>query len=173
MNQKPLPPERDVKELARQFRKLWVPGQGMRPYLRKHAALFQQLRQDGWSWAGLALAMTTAGVMYQTQKPWTAEGLLQAFSRAQLPLKGHARRKQVEAVKEISTKPSSETSAELLPTLVPETACQADVITPVKTVEAVPRFKPVSFRPFEPRPKPTQEELAEIERNRILTFGRS
>ena len=90
MNQKPLPPPKDVKELARQFRKLWVPGQGMRPYLRKHAALFHQLRQDGWSWAGLALAMTTAGVMYQTKKPWTAETLLPAFSRAQLPLKGHA-----------------------------------------------------------------------------------
>lgn len=42
-----------------------------------------------------------------------------------------------------------------------------------ETAKPAPRFKGVSIRPFEPRRPKTEEELAEIERNRILTFGRS
>ena len=144
----------------------------MRPYLRKHAHLFRQLREDSWSWAGLALAMTAAGVTYQTKKPWTAEALVQAFSRAQLPLKGHAQRKPVEAVAAVSASASGASSSEPLPTLAPETIRHAEEFVSLPEVKVASRFKPVSFRPFEPRPKPTQEELAEIERNRILTFGR-
>ena len=172
MNQKPLPPDNDVKELAKRLRKLRVPGQGVRPYLRKHATLFRQLRRDDWSWAGLALAMTKAGIMYQTEKPWTAETLLQAFARAQVPLKSHTRRNSDQMAPEVPVARSGTTSPPTLVSSPSEVGYRAGDIASAQPATPVPRFKPVSIRPVESRARPSQEELAEIERNRILTFGR-
>ncbi len=173
MNQKPLPPEQEIKVCAKQLRALWTRGQKIRPFLRKQAPLFRQLLQDDWSWAGLALAMTKAGITYDTKKPWTADSLLQAFSRAQRALKGHSRRKDAE--------PSPADARPIL-----HVVASADVpISPVQIAmpaksspanapaKPAPRFKPVSIKPFEPRPQPTQAELDAIEQNRRLTFGRS
>ncbi len=173
MNQKPLPPEQEIKDRAKQLRALWTRGQKIRPFLRKQAPLFRQLLHEEWSWAGLALAMTKAGITYETKKPWTADSLLQAFSRAQRPLNGHARRKGCEP------NPADAKPALHVVTLAPASVSSAHIAKPVEggstnePARSASRFKPVSIKPFEPRPQPTQAELAEIEQNRRLTFGRS
>ena len=94
MNRKPLPPDSDIKDLAKRLKALWASGQSVRPFFRQHAALFRELQNQGWSWAGLALVLNKAKITYRTGKPWTADALLQAFSRAQVPLR---QRKLMEA----------------------------------------------------------------------------
>jgi hypothetical protein len=83
MNRKPPPTDADVKDLAKRLKALWASGQSVRPFLRQHAALFRELQSDGWSWVGLALTLNKARITYRTGKPWTADSLVQAFSRAQ------------------------------------------------------------------------------------------
>jgi hypothetical protein len=92
MFRKPLPPAKDVEALAKQFGGLWKAGDIIRPYLREHAELFRERQKKGWSWEALALAMNAAEITYETGQPWSATALMQAFSRAQSPLKGYARR---------------------------------------------------------------------------------
>jgi hypothetical protein len=165
MYRKPSPSDKDVETLAARFRDLWTPGLTVRPYLRKHGPLFRERLEDGWSWAGLALALTKAGITYQTGKPWSANALMQAFSRAQSPLKGHGRRTGT------GMKPHAE---------IPDAGAEPRAVHALSdhtdlggTAKPASRFKGVSIRPVEPRRPKTEEELAEIERNRILTFGRS
>jgi hypothetical protein len=165
MYRKPSPSDKDVEALAARFRDLWTPDQTVRPYLRKHGQFFRKQLEDGWSWAGLALALTKAGITYQTGTPWSANALMQAFSRAQSPLRGHGRQTGTgmephAAIPDAGAEPRA-VHAPLRHTDLGETAKPA------------PRFKGVSIRPSEPRRPKTEEELAEIERNRILTFGRS
>lgn len=87
MNRKPPPTDADVRDLAKRLKALWSSGQSVRPFLRQQADPFRELQSQGWSWAGLALAMNKAKITYRTGKPWTADSLVQAFSRAQAPLK--------------------------------------------------------------------------------------
>ncbi|MGE4482936.1 hypothetical protein [Acidocella sp.] len=88
MNEKPLPPDEDVRQLAKRLKTLWTPKQSVRRFLRKHATLFRELKSEDWSWAGIALALNKAKITYRTDRPWTGTALMQAFSRAQVELKG-------------------------------------------------------------------------------------
>jgi hypothetical protein len=165
MYRKPSPSDKDVEALAARFRDLWTPDQTVRPYLRKHGQFFREQLEDGWSWAGLALALTKAGITYQTGTPWSADALIQAFSRAQSPLRGHGRRTGT-GMQPHAAIPDGEPE----PRVVHVSSERANS---GGTAKPAPRFKAVSIRPSEPRRPKTEEELAEIERNRILTFGRS
>jgi len=98
MNRKPLPPDPDIKDLAKKFRGLRKPCQTVRAFLRENRLPLRKLRQEGWSWAGLGLALTKAGIKYDTGKEWTGDALVQAFSRAQVPLRGYAKRDEREPV---------------------------------------------------------------------------
>lgn len=183
MNQKPLPSRANVKGLATRLKNLWAPDQSVRPFLRKHTALFRELQRDGWSWAGLALGMNKAGITYRTAKPWTADTLMQAFSRAQVALKDKPRPQQ-EAPKEAAIQDGNTAMAAsttdagasfVAPAIAEPTAFGAPLSAPVggEATRPAPRFKPVSFRPREPLRVLTSEERAEIEENRRLTFGGS
>lgn len=168
MYRKPIPSDKEIDAQAKRFRSLWKSDQAIRPYLRRHAQLFHDLLKEDWSWASLALALTKAGITYQTKKPWSASSLMQAFSRAQSPLKGYTRGRSTRASASIqlpSPPNTSETAAEVV-------TFQAAVAGQAPAERPRPRFKPVSIKPPEPRHHQTAEELAELEQNRILTFGR-
>jgi hypothetical protein len=116
--------------------------------------------------------MTKAGITYRTGKPWTADWLQSDFYRARVPLKGHIRKQGLEnnAMSEpVLLLPSSQTE------LSPQTAIPAEPTREMVTdhvPKPEPRFKPVSIKPFEPRRPATEEELAQIERNRLHALGR-
>lgn len=162
----------EIEILAEQFRTLWRPGDVIRPWLRRHGELLLELVHGDWSWSAIASAMTKAGITYRTGKPWTADWLQSDFYRARAPLKGYVRKQRLE-----KTEPSE--PAILLPSsqteLSPQTAIPAEPKREVVTDQAPkaePRFKPVSIKPFEPRRPPSEEELAQIERNRMHALGR-
>jgi hypothetical protein len=162
----------EIEILAEQFRKLWRPGDVIRPWLRRHSDMLLELVHGDWSWSAIANALTKAGITYRTGKPWTADWLQSDFYRARVPLKGHVRKQRLEK------NTAEEPFVALLP---PRTKPRAQAGQPTRsTVEippdqapkAEPRFKPVSIKPFEPRRPPTEEELAQIERNRMHALGR-
>lgn len=178
MNQKPLPPDEDVRHLAKRFKDLWKPKQNVRPFLRKHAAVFRDLKSEGWSWAGLALAMNKAKITYRTNKPWTDSALMQAFSRAQVELKGHA-------VRATPSARGNESNVMPLAAAGPEIPCAAASAVPASTPhnttapahpahefaypppvfdapheESEPEFRPVRFIDWDERRRLEREAAA-------------
>lgn len=162
----------EIEILAEQFRTLWRPGDVIRPWLRRHSKMLLELVHGDWSWSAIASAMTRAGITYRTGKPWTADWLQSDFYRARAPLKGQVRKQRLE--KNTAEEP-------VVPLQPPQAEPRAQAGQPTRsTVEAPPdqapkaepRFKPVSIKPFEPRRPPTEEELAQIERNRMHALGR-
>jgi len=157
MPRKRTPTDQEIEALAEQFRNLWRQGDVMRPWFRQHRDMLLGLVHGDWSWASVGQALTKAGITYRTGKPWTAKWLQSDFSRAQMKLRGYARKHN----------PGGSTAAKH-PNPAPIATTAAAQPAP-----AAPRFKPASFRAPEP-PRPLSEaEHAEIERNRRLTFGPS
>lgn len=177
MFRKPVPSDTEIDAMAEQFKMLWKPGQAIRPYLRKHAQMFRGLLRDEWSWAGLALALTKAGITYQTEKPWSANALMQAFSRAQLPLKGYSRRKDSasntnEPPPESNVRaalPAPNTQAAFHPMAATDRATTSGLTT---GAEPIPKFKPFSLKAQEPPREPSPGEIEEREAIRIRMFGK-
>ena len=170
MPRKRIPSDEEISALANRFQALWRSGDVIRPWLRKHRNMVLELVHDEWSWAAIAKAFTQAGITYQTGRPWTAEWLRRDFQRSTVPLKGYSRGHETRtAYSAVST------------TTVPEVPLTATAERPheplgTSATESIskpsPRFKPVSLKPFEPRPPVSEEELTRIEQNRILTFGK-
>jgi hypothetical protein len=164
----------EIAALAAELRSLWRTGQRLRPWLRKHRQMILDLVHDEWSWDIMAIAFSLAKIKYRAGggKDWTGEGLRREFFRAALPLKRDKNRENVidgapAARSNQIVNANQSTSAarkQVMPTMTPVT---------VPTAVPAPRFKPVSLRPAEPRRILSSEELAEIEQNRRLTFGRS
>jgi hypothetical protein len=173
MARKRIRSQEEITALAKRLRTRWNPGEPLRPWLRRHGGMLLKLVHGGWSWAYIADALEEAGVKYQTEKRWTAAWLQSDLHRARAPLKGYARKApvlseptQASATAQPTVPPSSSEPAPEIASFAARAADQSPVEKPR------PRFKPVSIRPPAPRHQPTAEELAEIERNRILTFGR-
>jgi hypothetical protein len=168
MTRKRIRTQEEIAALAKRLRTRWIPGEPLRPWLRRHAGMLLKLVHGGWSWAAVANALDEAGIKYDTQKKWTAAWLQSDFHRARAPLKGYARGRgvQVTATVQPGVLPSSFEPAPKTVSFEPPPTDQSPAERPR------PRFKPVSIRPPGPRHQHTAEELAEIEQNRILTFGR-
>jgi hypothetical protein len=165
----------------------------VRRFLRKHAALFREFKNDGWSWAGLALVLNKAKITYDTSTPWNSDSLVQAYSRAQASGKGknHSSSTQREFDNKASLPPNHDknrtnlidagqdsrvNAADVARQSSPGAQNLEHAIVPSASRDAVkpaPRFKPVSLRQHQPPRAPTEEELAKIEENRRLTFGGS
>lgn len=114
----------------------------MRPFFRQHAGLFRELRSQGWSWAGLALALNKARLTYRTGKPWTAASLMQAFSRAQVPLQRQELIRSGEPTEFDKTQPN------MINVAVPELE-QASIAQPV-VVQPGPGIEAASLPPQPP-----------------------
>jgi hypothetical protein len=162
----------EIDVLAEQLRMLWRPGDVIRPWLRRHSEMLLELVHGDWSWSAIASAMTKAGITYRTGKPWTADWLQSDFYRARTPLKGHVRKRGLE---------NSAASEPVILSPPPQTEPRAKAGQPNQSAveipldqapKAEPRFKPVSIKPVEPRRPPTEQELAQIERNRMHALGR-
>lgn len=182
MNRKPLPTDADVKDLAKRLKALWASRQSVRPFLRQQAGLFRELQSKGWSWAGLALALNKAKLTYHTGKPWTADSLMQAFSRAQVPLQ---RQKLIAACRptEFDKNPTNLINSMEVersfntphPGVETPTASAAAapasfvsdelVRAPPAPRSPVPQFKPFSLKPQE---LPSEVSSAEIEERAAL-----
>jgi hypothetical protein len=160
--------------LAAELRRLWRPGEPLRPWLRKHRQMVLDLVHDEWSWEIMAKAFSLAKIKYQAGrgKDWHGEGLRREFVRAALPLQ---RDKKLANV--IDQAQDARSNQEIFAEQSTSVTYQPEMATAAPTTAPrdvpLPRFKPVSLRPAEPRHIPSQEELAEIEQNRRLTFGRS
>lgn len=168
------PSHDEIEALAGTFRALWRRGKPLRPWLRKHRQMVLDLVHDEWSWNSIAKAFSVAGIKYREGKgkDWHGEGLRCEFARAALPLKRDKNRTNVIDIAQTARSNQMIAAEESAPA-----ACHSEVrtVAPViaQAVTPMPRFKPVSLRPAGPRPMPSPEELAEIEQNRRLTFGRS
>jgi hypothetical protein len=177
MNVKPPPSNAEIRDLAKRLKPLWASGQSVRPFLRKHAGMIRTLQSQGWSWAGLALAFNKAKITYRTDKPWTADTLMQAFSRAQVPLQQHGFGAADESRKH-DKNPTNlikvEETGRILdaPRLAVETpsASAANVPSPVPdelaratsaSFPSVPQFKPFSLKPQELPPDLSPGEIEE------------
>jgi len=164
----------EIAALADELRNLWRAGQRLRPWLRKHRQMILGLVHDEWSWDIMAIAFSLAKIKYRSGrgKDWSGEGLRREFFRAALPLKRDKNQENL-----IDSAPATRSNqivnANQSPALARKQAMPEMPPVPSPTVAPIPRFKPVSLRPAEPRRMPSPEELAEIEQNRRLTFGRS
>ena len=129
--------EAELDAMAERFRTLWREGNVMRPWLRKHHALIRDLVDDGWSWAGVAEALTRAGITWRTRRPWSGEDLRREVDRAAVPLKSRRRSK--------APSPAAP---------IPATA---ETITPPTADAAIgPKFRPARPKPYDP-PRPLTE----------------
>lgn len=164
----------DIAALAAELRRLWRPGEQLRPWLRKHRQMVVDLVHDEWTWDIMAEAFTLAKIKYRRGrgKDWHGEGLRREFVRAALPLKRDKNRTNVIDGTQ-QARSNQLLAAEKSAPAAAHSEVRAVASVAAQTVTPVPRFKPVSLRPAEPRQMPTAEELAEIEQNRRLTFGRS
>jgi hypothetical protein len=131
------------------------------------------LVHDEWTCDIMAQAFTLAKIKYQRGcgKDWHGEGLRREFVRAALPLKRDKNRKNlIDGAQEARS--NQALAAEKSAPATYNSEARAVVPVTAQAVTPMPRFKSVSLKPVEPRQMPTAEELAEIEQNRRLTFGR-
>ena len=172
----------EITALAKQFRALWRKGDALRPWMRKHRQMVIDLVHNGYSWNAIAKAFSKAKIKYRdgNGQDWHAEGLRREFLRAAQPLKRDKNpsivinSQKVSEVKDaLNIPPSYDKIPTDPPSVVPSSARIESAVESPRPAVSVPRFKPVSFRPPEPRRMPSPEELAEIEQNRRLTFGHS
>jgi hypothetical protein len=185
MTYKRTPTDDEIEALAEIFRPLWRVGEAVRPWLRKHDSMLNDLVHDDWSWAGVAAALDRAGIAYGTGKPWQAEQLRAKIAGTRRPLK-HA----AAALTKVSDAPpraSSEddsvdeasppANAPELRTHVsqrrPDPQPQPSGSEPNSPPGEVnePRFKPAVAKPYAPPIPLTTEERAEIDENRKRILG--
>jgi hypothetical protein len=172
----------EIAALAKQFRVLWRKGDALRPWMREHRQMVIDLVHNGSSWNAIAKAFSKAKIKYRdgNGQDWHAEGLRREFLRAAQPLK---RDKNPSIVINAQTVGDAKDALNIPPSndeipadpfsVASFSAPNEPTATSPTPLAPVPRFKPVSFRPPEPRRMPSPEELAEIEQNRRLTFGHS
>ena len=169
----------EIAALAKQFRALWRKGDTLRPWLRKHRQMVIDLVHNDYSWDAIAKAFSKAKIKYRDGhgQDWHAEGLRREFVRAAQPLKHDKDPSIVISAQKTGQAKDALNASRFTDETSSDSSSFSASHSPAAAVPApsacVPRFKPVSFRPREPRPMPSPEELAEIEQNRRLTFGHS
>jgi hypothetical protein len=185
MTYKRTPTDDEIEALAEQFRPLWRAGEAVRPWLRKHALMLNDLVHDDWSWAGVAAALDRAGIAYRTGNPWQAEQLRAKIAGTRRPLKHEATAiakvsgalpggsSEEDVVVEISP-PAKPLDLRIAvagrrPDLHPHP--DANELKPPPGQIAEPRFKPAVARPYAPPVQLTAEERAEIDANRKRILG--
>ena len=168
------PTDTELDAMAKRFRALWREGEILRPWLRKHHALFRELVDDDGSWAAVAAALTRAGITWRTGRAWSGEGLRREIVRARVLLKKRDKAAQTPALPpstpaiHVQTAQSSTVPVQPLPA---RQILAAGDISPPTSGSTVPRFKPASLRPQEPPRPPTPEEEQEREALRRRIFG--
>jgi hypothetical protein len=175
------PSHDEIEALAATFRALWRRDKPLRPWLRKHRQMVLDLVHDEWSWNSIAKVFSVAGIKYRegNGKDWHGEGLRCEFARAALLLKRDKNppividARRARQAKDALDVPRLSDNSKAASFVVASRSAPHEPAAAPAPVAPVPRFKPVSFRPPEPRRMPSPEELAEIEQNRRLTFGHS
>ncbi len=185
MTYKRTPTDDEIEALAEIFRPLWRVGEAVRPWLRKHDSMLNDLVHDDWSWAGVAAALDRAGIGYGTGKPWQAEQLRAKIAGTRRPLK-HA----ADALAKVScARPDGRTEnghvvensspTKSLDLRIPASERRPDPHSPPNAFEQIsppghvaePRFKPAVAKPYAPPVQLTAEERAEIDENRKRILG--
>ena len=66
----------EIEQLAKDLAGRWMQGDGVEPWLRiMEPELSRKVRTERWSWESIACALNSAGIRYQTARPWTGDGL--------------------------------------------------------------------------------------------------
>lgn len=132
MSRKRIRSKEEITILAKRLRALWIPGEPLRPWLRRHAKTLLKFIRNGWSWEAVANALEEAGIKYHTEKAWTAAWLQSDFHRARTPLKGYARgrRGRASRVAANTALPSSSTEPKRVPDK-PANGVQPEALHPV------------------------------------------
>jgi hypothetical protein len=152
-------PADEIEMMAAAMLPLLKRGETVRPFLRRNQERLLALVRDE-SWATLALVVNKIGITYSTGKPWTARALSHEFLHATAPLKGYGnRRKQHAVAANVSPIASASAPADSSPYRRPELGSASPHLASVPditgsvaaTPPAVPKFKPFSLKPSEPK----------------------
>ena len=137
-------PDTDIARLADTLRESWKPHLGIEPWLRRRVARFTRMVQnERWSWDDIGRAMTLAGIVYGSGKPWTG-GLLSK--------KAALARKQAGQPQQGGAAPPPAQIAALAPAF--GGVALPEMIEGEPATDAAPYFAPVSLHP---RQDATQE----------------
>lgn len=141
-------PDHQVQLLAADLGRRWVAADGIEPWLRRNLARLTRLvRDDGWSWADVGRAMTTAGILYGTGKPWSGPLLQAKVGQVRTQL----RRRERDRTARDSAPPPPVVAPAVMPAAAPRPALAAE------PPGGEPEFQFVRFRsspPTSPRPAP-------------------
>jgi hypothetical protein len=178
------PTEQELEALTAEFRGQWHTGETVVPWLRLHEPRFRELVARGWSWAGLAVVLTRAGITYQTGRAWTGDNLRCDVYRASRPLKRQQRRSTASPLRQAPASaflvdpqagamppneiPTSQSTSSAKPRFEPMRllpAASQEVVGPTppagSAASTVPRFKSFTLKDQEPPRPPTPEEQQE------------
>jgi hypothetical protein len=153
-----MPSVDEINNLGNDLKKLWREGDAIRPWLRKHADMLIGLVHDDWSWAGVAAALSHAGITYRTGRAWQPEQLRVHIAAAKTPLKSTLRRQEnTTGIKEAAT----------VTILSPREPREASAHN-----ENTPKFKAFSLKAPEPPRPVTSTENAERDALQTRLFGK-
>src|ERR1700712_4516117 len=88
-------PDPQIERLARDFRSRWVAADGIEPWLRRQLPRLTRLQQDGWSWSDIGRALTAAGIIYATGRPWTGPILARKLAQVRTQLRARQKRTSI------------------------------------------------------------------------------
>ena len=121
----------EIEQLAKDLAGRWMQGDGVEPWLRiMEPELSRKVRSERWSWELIARALNSAGIKYQTARPWTGNSLRKKMASIRYEARKRAPRKSA------ATQRSSTWE-------LPFAGANASVMIPVEDEE--PEFKPISL----------------------------
>ena len=145
MPRKAARPDAQVERLADEFRRRWVAADGIEPWLRRNIGRLARLTENGWSWADIGRALTSAGITYSTGRPWTGPLLARKAVQVRAQIrKREARRSTIHPV--MPRQPRPEAARRLAPVIrAPEPA-------QIEPDEPAPTFAFASYAKRTPPP---------------------
>jgi hypothetical protein len=159
MGRKRIPTDTEIDDLAERLGSVWRPGNTIRPWLRKQAPMLLELVHGDYSWDAIARAMTRAGILFATGRPWTARYLTIEFAKATKPLKGYARPRRLAAGRrEPEANPPHDDQAG--GSAKSEKTSAITTAEPVQTGTSARKFAPARLRQHSPAVLPTPEDDA-------------
>jgi hypothetical protein len=155
------PPKRfrsdtEISTLANELAADWVAGDAVQTWLRRHvAALTRKVHDDGWSWSDVGRALTSAGIVYRSGRPWSGHLLRRKADRVR-PRDSNA--KSGSAISHVTANMPGAAAPGLVPAAgapapSPDTACvEPETDEPFRLEFKPARLRGYSTPPLQPGP---------------------
>jgi hypothetical protein len=73
--------ETEIRQFAEILAGRWSRADGVEPWLRSlEHELSEKVRHQRWSWESIARTLNTAGIIYETNRPWSGRSLLRKIT---------------------------------------------------------------------------------------------